>query len=149
MAFKIKDFKKTKFDFPTASVDVSGCALQDFFEADEKPVFIVKGISGREKIVIEQETIEWESAAKIARLKNIPEDIAEKIKKMAEAINLDGDMDSWRMFNFVKTLEIGCFVPRIDFDTAKIIAFNFPDQTAALINKINELSGAGAVKKKQ
>lgn len=140
MGFDLKAFDKAKFEPRTAEVPVP--ELKDFFGENEKPIWIVRNLTG-------PEMAKCELADKAAdRLKAVIEGItSDKPKEIAAAVNdLVGGGDDVEP-EFRKQLAkavVGSVEPAITKQQAVKLANVSPSAFYRIVAKINELSGKGA-----
>lgn len=153
MPFKLEEFKNQKFEFDSEEISVAGTELAKFFDENDKPVFVVKGFGGPIWDKLDLMAAEWRDAAEaasLAKARMVKADKSEDgiFQKILDAFDFSGKQ-SWVTFKRSLILQHGVIEPEVDFETARILIENFPEQTLSLSAKISELSGRGAQKKKQ
>jgi len=121
--------------------------LQAFFDENEKPVFTVKGLTGVEYAKAR------EAADRNKDIQAIFEGLASsKSKNKTEAIkdllNLGNDVPQIIAIKLELFL-YGLVEPEPDLDFAKKLCKNFPIEFLQITQKIEELTGMGAVAEKK
>lgn len=139
MAFNANRFRSAKYVPRTEEVEIP--ALADFFDKDEKPVFVVRGMT----------------ASELAK-SNEASDNSEKLKAIVEALTTNnkqaqktafqdifgfGDDTPQEVQKRIMILTFASVSPEIDQSTAVLFADRHPVEFYMLTNKITELTGLG------
>jgi len=148
MAFDVKSFKKSEFSTRSEEVRVEG--LAEWFEEEDEPVFIVRGLSGREMAVANEASernTAWTRIMEAMSSSNVQDQI-QAIQRMMGLTPGEEVPDSLAKRH--EHLKMGAVDPELDHEAAVKLAERYPVEFYQLTNKIMELSGKGAypVKKK-
>jgi len=146
MSFDIKKFAKTEFIPRTRAVPLPD--LQEYFGEGEKPVWIVRNLSGHELGKVNEAVDKNRAIAGV--LEGIVSSIAkDKIDAIKASLGLD-DSTPNDIARRLEMLTLASVDPVIDHEVAVKLCEHFPAEFFALTNAITELTGQGAdVKKKQ
>jgi len=140
MTFDLKAFDKTEFNVRTAEVKVP--ELKDFFDADEKPVWVVRNLTAPELAKAEM------SVQNANKLRAVIDGItSDKPKDIADAVKgiLGGGDDLEPEFRKQLTkVELASVEPKITRQIAVKLADVSPNAFYRIVAKINDLSGKGA-----
>jgi hypothetical protein len=139
MGFDSKAFQSAKLEDRTAEVRVPG--LADFFEDGDKPVFTVKGLTGKELALC------LEAPRKNKNLEAVTKAMAgssdkDKIEAFRKVLGLDAGVPD----EFAKRLEMlvhGSVEPKLDHELAKRLAETSATDFYSLTAKISELTDMG------
>jgi len=140
MGFDLQKFQGSKFKDRTEEVLVED--LKGFFEAKEKPLWKVRGLTGEELAFAR------DAEERARSINALVEGLAGKAAKAKAKVVMDelGLTDEKAPADYIRRLEIlkyGSVEPAIDKPTSVRIAENFPTTFYLLTNKILELTGAG------
>lgn len=141
MGFNTKQFMQQKFEPRTQVVSVPG--LAPFFPENEKPEFIIRGISGPELAEV-HEAINVNKGIDQILEKIVSEKISDKVKAIRESIGMSDKVPG----ETVRRLEMlvrGSVKPTITLDVAVKICKTYPIDFYDLTNKITQLTGLGKV----
>ncbi len=146
MPFDLKEFNKTKFEPRTAEVEVP--SLAGFFAEDEKPVFVVKGLTGEETARVNEAQVKHKNlGAIVAALAG--QDETEKVQALRESLGLSGESMPADLAKRIEMLAHGCVNPELDVQAASKVFRVAPVDGYNLTNKILQLSGQGMQQGKQ
>lgn len=143
MPFNVKEF--TKANFQARTVDLKFPALAAWFDADEPPVFTVRGLTGQELGRV------YDASSKNNNLTAIVEAIAsdkDKSEAIKKVVGLNKDETPVDVINRLEMAVAGCVNPQIDLDVALLILERFPFEFYKLTTEINHLTGRGMEVKK-
>jgi len=141
MAFDIKKFQGSEFRPRTKEVPVP--ELREFFDKKEKPVFVLRNLTGEEI---------FKAGAAVKRAQNLEEVVKqiasevtkEKVKGILDALGLGADSIPDEYIIRLRMLKFGCVEPVLDLEDCKKIATCFSSTFTKLTNEINVLSGLGS-----
>jgi len=140
MSFDIKKFKKTKFEPRTETISVP--SLAEFFSEENKPEFVVRGLTGEEFARVR------EAQAKYKNVSALVEALAganqkEKIEAINESLGIGAEGLPEDMVRRLEMIQHGSVEPEIDLEAARKIFQVAPVTAYEITNKIQELSGQG------
>lgn len=140
MGFDFDKFDSAQFTFPTKDVPVP--ELKDFFSAEEKQVWVMRSLTGRELAIV-NEAVETVNRTK-AIIKAISSQTNEGITKgISEFINKDEETTPEDLARRLKMLELASVPPCPEHVAVKLAAFK-PTIFFRLTNEIIRLTGEGA-----
>lgn len=144
MPFDTRKFMAANFEPRTREVTIFSSALADFFDKDEKPVFVVRGLTAAE-MARSQEAAERTRSYEtlIQSLTNNSEQI--EIIKETLGISTD-DPRAYRIR--LEQVVLGSVSPKLDITQVVKIAHTSGGDFASLSLAIMELSGEGMQLKK-
>ena len=142
MGFNTEEFLTAKFEPRTDDVPVGDSALQGFFDKDEKPVWKVRGLDGKEygRAEVAAEANKNIEALVDALFGKSDKKKAEAIKKMM--IGGDTPQDIAKR---IAMLKIGSVDPEVNDELALKVCTVAPIEFLIITNKIIKLTGAGHV----
>ena len=143
--FDIKKFQKAKFTHRTTEVPVSD--LADFFPADEKPIWTVRGLEGVE-VAKANETINTNKNLVAAAEAIESALMSDKIRGMKQIIAQIQDVPNEIAKRLVH-LTLGSVEPECDYDAAIKLCKVAPVEFYNITNEIWRLTGLGMVPGKQ
>jgi len=147
VAFQLDKFKRTEYEPRTAEVKVKTEAIQALFDAEDKKVFVVKGLSNVEiaRTHAARDTAKNREALLIASEASEAVDVAEAIKGLME---LNDDTTPAKAAFYLETFRQGLVEPKMEFletlKFSKVAAFD----VQIMANEILELTGLGYCEKK-
>jgi len=139
MAFNTQKFKKQKYTPRTATVPVPD--LADFFEPNDTPEFIVRGLTGPELASVH------ESADKHRNIMGIIEGLlssvsTDQVEALRKNLGITEDVPR-EIAKRLEMLKIASVSPVVDLEFAVKLADTFPIEFYNLTSKITELTGLG------
>ena len=141
MSFDLKRFNSTKLAIRTKEVDVP--ALKPFFDEDEKPVFVVKGISGEELARVNEQVYinaGAQKAIELAQQKGAQAGV-EAVRTLLGGFSDNVPDTHVRNINIV---HLGCVEPKLERPDVVRLAQNYPIEFSILSQEILKLTGQGA-----
>lgn len=146
MPFDKKKFAKTAFVSRTQAVPLPD--LQEFFPEGEKPVWIVRNLTGPELGKVNEAADRNKSIAAILD-GIISADAKDKVDALKASLGLDNSTPN-DIVRRMEILTIGSVDPAIDHELAVKLCEYYPIEFFELTNTITQLTGQGAeIKKKQ
>jgi hypothetical protein len=146
MPFDKKKFVKAAFVSRTEAIPVPD--LKDFFEEKDKPVWIVRNLTGHELGKVNEAADRNKSIAAIME-GIISADAQDKVAAIKASLGLD-DSTPADIVKRIEMLTVGSVDPQIDHELAVKLCENYPIEFFQLTNAITRLTGQGAeIKKKQ
>jgi len=145
MGFKKTKFIKQKFESRTEEISVP--ALSDWFDKGDKPVWVVKGLTGNELALSQEAAAKNKNVAALAQAL-VSANQSDKVDALRKIIGNSDDVCS----DLAKRLEMfifGSVSPKIEMDIGIKLAENFPIEFMQITSKITILTGMGASKSKQ
>ena len=146
MGFDTKAFMKTKYEDRTAEVPVPD--LKEWFGEEEKAVFIVRGLTGKELAICNEAAQRNKNTAAMieAMSSNVNTEKVEGFREILGVTTSVPDDLAKRMEQF----SYGTVDPDMDHEAAVKFAEAYPVEFYQATNKIMELTGQGrqVVKKK-
>lgn len=147
MAFNTDKFSATDFVPRTRNVEVR--ALSEFFGEDEKPVFVVRSITGDELARV-QEEVEKHKAARKALSQmaaSASQEVADAVRVLLAGVkNKDSTPDAW--VHTLNLVHIALVEPKLEYSQLVRLATFFPVEISLLRNTALELLGMGHDTKK-
>lgn len=142
MAFDTKKFETTTFKDRVADVPVPRLAA--FFDKKEKPVWIVRGITGPESAQAKQAVQNNQNIEAVLKAigSKKKKDIVDGVK---ELMKLDSEKVPDELVLRYAWLKFGSVKPVCSHELAMSLALNFSEDFYALTNKIMGLTGMGRV----
>lgn len=142
MPFNAEKFRAANYEQRTEEIKVP--ALAHFFDKDEKPVWVVRGLSASEVF----RSMEAGNTQKtIDDVLTSIETNESKRDQLREVLGVDLDLSA----EFVRKLHLfilGSAAPKVERDVALLIEKRHPSEFLLICNTINALSGQGMVLKK-
>jgi hypothetical protein len=139
MPFDVKKFKRMRFVPRTETIKVP--ALQAFFDADEKPVFVVRGLTGEEMARVNLAAQKQNTLMTVAEAL-LGSDKGNQIDALRQALGISGDLPE-DLARRIEMLAMGLQEPAIDVQTAVKLFEVAPVICYEMTNKILLLSGQG------
>jgi len=140
MGFDLQKFQGSKFKDRTEEVQVED--LKGFFEAKEKPLWKVRGLTG-EELAFARDAEERARSVNALIEGLAGKEAKAKIKVIKDELGLTDEKAPSDYIRRLEILKYGSVEPAIDKPTSVRIAENFPTTFYLLTNKILELTGAG------
>lgn len=143
MGFDGKKFSDVKFEQRTTEIEVKELAA--FFNVDEKPVFKVRGLSGKELGVIDQLVKGNFDSARLTVIKALISEAAkDKIDGIAEIVggNEEVAVETRKRMEYIAK---GLIEPELDFAAIDKLCIYYPAVFIEISNKIIELTGLGGI----
>lgn len=137
MAFDATRFERAEFVARTKVVEV--LALTDFFDENEKPEWVVRGLTSNELHRAMEAGKRQLSLESIVKAIAQAGDQAEAVRK---AIGLTSDTPG-EMAKRMEMLVMGSITPKVELTTVVKLAEAFPIEFLTLTNVITELTGQG------
>lgn len=141
MGFDVKGFKKAKFKDRTKAIDVP--ELAEFFGEDEKPEWVIRGLSGEEAGRV-KEAVSSDNSNRWAMFQAALESgtDAEKIEALKAQLG-DTSKSPKDYAERVENLVIASVSPKCDTELAVILAKRFPYVFYKLTNEVLKATGLG------
>lgn len=138
--FDSKKFKKNKFTVRTVPVPVPD--LKQFFDKKEKPVWVVRGLTGNEVGTSKEAAAKNKSMAGIiAMLESAG--VSEKTAAMEAVLDLGAGRISDNTAERLEQLTVASVKPECDLDLALLICERYPVDFYNITNEILRLTGLG------
>lgn len=138
MPFDLKEFRKSKLTARTEEVPMS--ELKQFFDPEENPVFLVRGMTGPEMYQV-REAVEKRRNLQAIISKLMGGDGA----AIAEAVDEFYGTVPEEFVRRVETLLIGCVSPVLTRQDAMKLFRHFPTQATVITTRILWLTGEGSL----
>lgn len=143
MPFDVDKFEKSKFQYRTQLVDVSGSPLASFFDEGEDPQFKVRNLTGEEMALCN------EAQNKTQKLREAMEALAgnskeERVKALQEAMGFTSNDDiPADLARRIEAMRLGCMEPELTEQQAVKLMRVSCVQGYKISNSIFDLSGEG------
>lgn len=139
MAFNVNSFNKAKWTHRTATVPVP--RLKQFFDENETPEFVVRGLDGSELAKMRDEGERMKTLAELAN-KFASGGVKESITAAIDAIN---DTDTDETYKSLYAAEYGIVEPKLDRPAVINLMRHQHETFMLIVNKILILSREGSI----
>ena len=138
--FDIKTFSQEKFTPRTHDVAVPD--LKKWFKNDSKPVWKVRGLTGKEVGMTKESAAKNKSVAGILEMLKSAK-VTDQTQALESVFNLGSKNTPDNIAERIDQLVMGSLEPKCDTDLAVKLCERFPVEFYAITNKILELTGKG------
>ncbi len=141
MTFDINKFRNVRSTPRTKEVEVP--QLSSFFEADEKPVFKIRNLTGHE-VAVCNEAVKTNSQLRAVVEKMVSDNAKEKAAAICESLGVSSDKTPDDLVRRINVLRLGSIEPEFVNEDAVRFASMFPIPFYNLTNHILNLTDSGA-----
>lgn len=141
--FDKRKFGAAQFAPRTEEVSVEDGPLADFFPIDEKPVFVVRGLTASELAMANEAIAKNQTIGTVLEALQGEGDHAEKVAELREVMGLSKDKTPNVTVKSIEMIIMGCVSPVLDRQSVVKIGEIAPVEFQLLSNAITKLTGQG------